>query len=229
MLAHPGFQEQLGDLKSSRKGLITAIYYLGTFIGYVFLSHPAADRFGRRYAGLIGTLIICVGVALIAGATGASALGMVIAGRIIGGVGISLVSTSVPLFQRFILPSSFSSLSGGVGRRQAPRLTLSLGLLTHLSYSEVSPAHQRGRFVVMNHIGFVAGLASGFWYDSCFAAAPSSLRGVFSFNRLTVFLQGWICCNLLGDCVRYLRCLACLRRRRVGSRRPVRYRVTICK
>jgi hypothetical protein len=30
--------------------------------------------------------------------------------------------------------------------------------------SEIAPARQRGRFVVMNHIGFVAGLAVGFWY-----------------------------------------------------------------
>lgn len=30
-------------------------------------------------------------------------------------------------------------------------------------YSEISPAKERGRFVTMNHIGFVAGLAAGLW------------------------------------------------------------------
>ena len=30
--------------------------------------------------------------------------------------------------------------------------------------SEIAPASQRGKFVVMNHIGFVVGLATGFWY-----------------------------------------------------------------
>jgi len=29
--------------------------------------------------------------------------------------------------------------------------------------SEVAPPKHRGRFVVMNHVGFVVGLASGFW------------------------------------------------------------------
>jgi hypothetical protein len=29
--------------------------------------------------------------------------------------------------------------------------------------SEIVPPKQRGRYVVMNHVGFVAGLASGFW------------------------------------------------------------------
>lgn len=35
--------------------------------------------------------------------------------------------------------------------------------LMRIQRSEISPAKQRGRFVVMNHIGFVAGLAVGFW------------------------------------------------------------------
>jgi hypothetical protein len=30
--------------------------------------------------------------------------------------------------------------------------------------SEVAPARKRGRYVVMNHIGLVAGLAVAFWY-----------------------------------------------------------------
>lgn len=32
--------------------------------------------------------------------------------------------------------------------------------------SEVAPPKHRGRYVVLNHVGFVAGLASGFWYVS---------------------------------------------------------------
>lgn len=31
-------------------------------------------------------------------------------------------------------------------------------------YSEVSPAKERGKFVAMNHVGFVVGLAVGLWY-----------------------------------------------------------------
>ncbi|CAK7565225.1 MAG: hypothetical protein SEPTF4163_003137 [Sporothrix epigloea] len=153
VLVHPGFSAQLHHPSASHKGTITAIYYLGTWLSYVFLSRAASDHFGRRYAALIGTLIVCFGAALIAGATGGGAYAMVISGRIIAGIGIALVSTSVPLYQ-----------------------------------SEVSPARQRGRYVVMNHVGMVAGLALGFWvgYGITFWDTP---RGVSVGWRVSLALQ----------------------------------------
>lgn len=128
ILVHPGFIKQLHSPDAAHKGVITAIYYLGTWLSYIFLSRAASDHLGRRYAALLGTFIVCIGSALQAGATGGGAYAMVIAGRIIAGIGIAIVSTGVPLYQ-----------------------------------SEIAPAKQRGRFVVMNHIGMVAGLATGFW------------------------------------------------------------------
>ncbi|KJR84948.1 sugar transporter [Sporothrix schenckii 1099-18] len=128
VLVHPGFINQLNHPDAAHKGVITAIYYLGTWTSYVFLSRVASDYLGRRYAALLGTFIVCVGSALQAGASGGGAYAMVIAGRIIAGVGVAIVSTGVPLYQ-----------------------------------SEIAPARQRGRFVVMNHIGMVGGLAAGFW------------------------------------------------------------------
>lgn len=101
VLVHPGFVKQLHHPSASKKGLITAIYYLGTWISYVFLSHPASDRLGRRYAALVGTVITCFGSALQAGAKGSGAYAMVISGRIIAGIGVAIVSTSVPLYQRY--------------------------------------------------------------------------------------------------------------------------------
>lgn len=98
---HPGFKIALHYPTPSQTGLITAIYYLGTWTSYLFVSHPASDRFGRRYAALSGVLVTCVGAALQAGATGSGALAMMIVGRIICGFGLAVVSTSVPLYQRF--------------------------------------------------------------------------------------------------------------------------------
>lgn len=143
VLVHPGFKETLHSLDASKNGLITAIYYLGTWLSYIFLAHPAADRLGRRHAALVGMLVTCVGQGLQAGAAGPNALAMVIAGRIVAGVGTGIISTSVPLYQ-----------------------------------SEVAPPKHRGRFVVMNHVGFVAGLASGFWvgYAITFWSSPIGLR-----------------------------------------------------
>lgn len=103
---NPGFKKALHGPTASQTGLITAIYYLGTWLSYVFLSHPASDRLGRRYAALTGISVVAVGAALQAGATGSSKTSpyaMMIIGRIICGLGMALVSTSVPLYQRFVL------------------------------------------------------------------------------------------------------------------------------
>ncbi|MCJ1301107.1 hypothetical protein MMC08_003906 [Hypocenomyce scalaris] len=124
----PGFKKALHHPTASQEGLITAIYYLGTWTCYVFLAHPASDRLGRRWACFAGSLVVCVGAALQTGAGGSHALAMMIVGRIIAGFGTAVLSTSVPMYQ-----------------------------------SEIAPAKQRGRFVVMNHIGMVTGLSAAFW------------------------------------------------------------------
>jgi MFS family permease len=128
---HPGFKAALHSPTAAKTGLITAIYYLGTWLSYIFLSYRASDILGRRYASMIGMTTVCVGSALQAGATGGarSAYAMMIVGRIICGLGLAIVSTAVPLYQ-----------------------------------SEVAPSRRRGRYVVMNHIGLVAGLATAFWF-----------------------------------------------------------------
>ncbi|TDZ53219.1 Proton myo-inositol cotransporter [Colletotrichum trifolii] len=51
-----------------------------------------------------------------------------LSGRLISGIGVAIVSTSVPLYQ-----------------------------------AEISPARKRGHFVTMNHVGFIAGIATGLW------------------------------------------------------------------
>ncbi|KAI5919553.1 general substrate transporter [Camillea tinctor] len=124
ILVHPGFLDAVGHPTPAQKGLITGIYYAGTWSSYIFISHPASDALGRRYAALGGIVIVAIGAALECAGT----YGTVIAGRVVAGVGVGLVSTAVPLYQ-----------------------------------SEVAPARKRGKYVVLNHVGFVAGLASGFW------------------------------------------------------------------
>lgn len=101
VLVHPGFKEALHQPDTSRSGLITAIYYLGTWSSYIFLAHPASDRLGRRNACLTGMTVTCIGQALQASALGPHALAMVVAGRIIAGMGTAIISTSVPLYQRY--------------------------------------------------------------------------------------------------------------------------------
>ncbi|KAF2453135.1 general substrate transporter [Lineolata rhizophorae] len=128
LYVHPGWMEALHHPTPAQKGLITAIYYVGTWTSYVFLSHFLSDKIGRRFACLVGTLTICVGSALQASARGPNALAHMICGRIICGAGIGVVSTAVPMYQ-----------------------------------SEISPARDRGRYVVINHIGLIVGIATAFW------------------------------------------------------------------
>ncbi|KAG8424042.1 hypothetical protein J3458_000877 [Metarhizium acridum] len=128
VLVHPGWREALGEPTPAQRGLITGIYYLGTFLSYTLLSHPLADYLGRRQAAAIGTGALCLGAACMAAANGGAAVGAMALGRWLCGVGVGVVSATVPLYQ-----------------------------------SEVSPAKERGRFVTTNHVGFIAGLASGLW------------------------------------------------------------------
>lgn len=126
---HPGFKSSLHQPSKTATGLITSIYYLGSFVSYLFLGHSLADRYGRRVAAAVGIVITAFGAAMQVLANGpVGGLFMMIVGRIVCGVGLAIVSTSVPLYQ-----------------------------------SEVAPAKHRGRYVVINHVGLVAGLAVAFW------------------------------------------------------------------
>ncbi|PMB63518.1 putative metabolite transport protein [Beauveria bassiana] len=122
VLVHPGWRGALHDPEPAQKGLVTGFYYVGTLIAYVFLSHPLADLLGRRYAAQAGTLVLCLGALVMAAAAGRYALGIMVVGRGICGLGVGVL--------------------GG---------------------SEMSPAKERGKYVTMNHVGFVAGLATGLW------------------------------------------------------------------
>lgn len=141
-----GWIKALHKPTAAQKGLITAIYYLGTWLSYVFLSGLASDRLGRRYAALVGTVVSCVGGAVQTGAHGSAttAYAMMIIGRIISGFGNAVISTAVPLYQRFGNTSLLAKY--------------------HIdTNSEIAPARRRGGVVVMNHIGMVSGLAVAFW------------------------------------------------------------------
>ena len=141
ILVHPGWVSAHNDPTPHQKGIVTGVYYIGTWLGYVFLSRPLSDSFGRRYAPMIGTAVLCTGVATQASSRGLAAM---VLGRTVCGLGVAVISTSVPLYQRFV--------SGCLGSR-----------VRAYGYSEIAPAKDRGRFVTMNHIGFVVGLAVGLW------------------------------------------------------------------
>lgn len=82
----------MGDPTSSDVGLITAIIFVGGFVGAFFAS-PLADRYGRRPALAFGSLLCVVGAAL---QSAAQEKGMFIGGRLIIGFGISFTTSAGP-------------------------------------------------------------------------------------------------------------------------------------
>lgn len=97
---HPGFTKALSNPSKAVTGFITSIYYVGTFFSYLFIAHTLADNYGRRFAAATGVVITGVGAALQTCASGPLALAMMVVGRIVCGVGLAIVSTAVPLYQR---------------------------------------------------------------------------------------------------------------------------------
>lgn len=148
ILVHDGWRFALGDPRPAQKGVITGIYYAGTLFSYLFLAHPLADAKGRRFAARIGALVICFGALFMATAAGPGAIFIMSLGRFVCGVGVGVISTTVPLYQRLV------SVAMIVIKWLAWWLTAS---------SEISPAKQRGKLVTMNHAGFITGLAFGLW------------------------------------------------------------------
>ncbi|PGH21334.1 hypothetical protein AJ80_03385 [Polytolypa hystricis UAMH7299] len=88
------------SLPSWQKSLITSILSAGTFFGAI-IAGDLADFFGRRNTIVAGCGIFIVGVIL---QTASSALGLLVAGRLIAGFGVGFVSAIIILYMSEIAP-----------------------------------------------------------------------------------------------------------------------------
>lgn len=82
------------------KGLMTAVLELGALFG-ALLSGVLADRYSRRNAIFLASLIFCIGSGI---QTKAQSLGELIVGRAIGGLGVGALSMLSPLYMAEISP-----------------------------------------------------------------------------------------------------------------------------
>lgn len=103
--------EALGKaLSTSNSSLITSILSAGTFFGAI-IAGDVADRMGRKWTVILGCLIYIIGV-VIQMITGpdVNALGTIVAGRLIAGLGVGFESAIVILYMSEIvcLRSAFS-------------------------------------------------------------------------------------------------------------------------
>ncbi|KAJ5646080.1 Major facilitator-type transporter ecdD [Penicillium lividum] len=93
-------------LPSSRKSLITSILSAGTFFG-ALLGGVLAERFGRRITIMISCLIFSIGVAVQVATINVAGL---VAGRLIAGLGVGGVSSTVILYVSEISPRKVRGL-----------------------------------------------------------------------------------------------------------------------
>ncbi|KAG9648220.1 putative glucose transporter rco-3, partial [Aureobasidium melanogenum] len=88
------------SLTGSHNSLITSILSAGTFFG-ALIAGDVADTIGRRWTVIIGCMIYIVGVILQVASHG---LGLIVAGRLVAGLGVGFESAIVILYMSEICP-----------------------------------------------------------------------------------------------------------------------------
>jgi sugar porter (SP) family MFS transporter len=83
-----------------QQSLVTSILSAGTFFGAI-IAGDVADFIGRRITIILGCMIFCVGGILQTASTG---LGVMVAGRLIAGLGVGFISAIVILYMSEIAP-----------------------------------------------------------------------------------------------------------------------------
>ncbi|GAB1194040.1 general substrate transporter [Aspergillus pseudonomiae] len=108
------------DVTSSQSSMIVSLLSAGTFFGALGAA-PIADYFGRRLAMIINTFVFCFGVIL---QTAATAIPLFVAGRFFAGLGVGLLSATIPLYQSETAPKWIRGTIVG-----AYQLAITIGLL----------------------------------------------------------------------------------------------------
>ena len=92
--------DHMRDVSASQSSEIVSILSAGTFFGALF-SAPVADYLGRRLGMIFNTGVFTFGVIL---QTAATAIPMFVAGRFFAGLGVGLLSATIPLYQSETAP-----------------------------------------------------------------------------------------------------------------------------
>jgi sugar porter (SP) family MFS transporter len=87
-------------LNTSDKSLITSILSAGTFFGALFSGY-LADAIGRRMSIVLACGLFVVGVIL---QTASSAVGLLVGGRVVAGLAVGIISSTVILYMSEIAP-----------------------------------------------------------------------------------------------------------------------------
>ena len=93
-IAQPYFIDYMGTPTESEKGGIVSAFTGGAILGALSISY-LADHLGRKKTVFVGAVISTIGCALQGGAVN---IPMIIAGRLIAGVAVGLLSALVPMY-----------------------------------------------------------------------------------------------------------------------------------
>ncbi|KAJ5085201.1 hypothetical protein N7532_009972 [Penicillium argentinense] len=113
-------KDGLPDVTSSQSSMIVSLLSAGTFFGALFAA-PMADYFGRRLAMILNSVVFVFGVIL---QTIATAIPLFVAGRFFAGLGVGLLSATIPLYQSETAPKWIRGTIVG-----AYQLAITIGLL----------------------------------------------------------------------------------------------------
>ncbi|KAJ6086622.1 hypothetical protein N7467_005536 [Penicillium canescens] len=113
-------KDGLPDVTSSQSSMIVSLLSAGTFFGALGAA-PIADKFGRRMGMVIETVVFVFGVIL---QTAATSIPLFVAGRFFAGLGVGLLSATIPLYQSETAPKWIRGTIVG-----AYQLAITLGLL----------------------------------------------------------------------------------------------------
>lgn len=108
------------DVTAAQISEIVSLLSAGTFFGALFAA-PMADFFGRRLAMILNTVVFTIGVIL---QTAATAIPLFVAGRFFAGLGVGLLSATIPMYQSETAPKWIRGTIVG-----AYQLAITIGLL----------------------------------------------------------------------------------------------------
>ncbi|KAK9312691.1 general substrate transporter [Lipomyces starkeyi] len=106
----PQFNRVFGYPRADIKSTIVAIYEVGGFVGAIFISF-AGEVFGRRQSIALGAIIMIIGAMIQATSF---ELVQIFFGRIISGIGIGIINSTVPILQAEVSPKATRGLFVGM-------------------------------------------------------------------------------------------------------------------
>ncbi|CAI7605608.1 unnamed protein product [Penicillium palitans] len=113
-------KDHFPDVTSSQSSMIVSLLSAGTFFGALGAA-PIADKLGRRWGMIVESVVFVFGVIL---QTISTSIPLFVAGRFFAGLGVGLLSATIPLYQSETAPKWIRGTIVG-----AYQLAITIGLL----------------------------------------------------------------------------------------------------